>query len=56
MLSPEVEAAPDEACRSPAASGKTRAEVQAICYATNRVYRMLFGLELQCAAERKKIA
>lgn len=43
------------ACRNPAALGKTRAEVHAIYYATNRGYKTMVDVEAQCAALRKLI-
>jgi len=41
------------ACRSPAADGKTRDEVHAIYYSTNRGYRAMVDLEAQIAELRK---
>lgn len=43
------------ACRSPAAEGKTRDEVHAIYYATNRGYRAMVDLEAQIAELRKQL-
>lgn len=43
------------ACRSQAAEGKTRDEVHAIYYATNRGYRAMVDLEAQIAELRKQL-
>jgi hypothetical protein len=43
------------ACRSPAAEGKTRDEVHAIYYASNRGYRAMVDLEAQIAELRKQL-
>lgn len=43
------------ACRSPAAEGKTRDEVHAVYYATNRGYRAMVDLEAQITELRKQL-